>query len=40
LEAWANRIKGERWQNAFVFFKHEEEGKGPAMATRFLHLAA
>jgi len=23
-----------------VFFKHEEEGKGPAMAKRFLELSA
>ena len=26
------------WQDAFVFFKHEEEGKGPQMAKRFLEL--
>ena len=34
------RILSQEWQNAFVFFKHEEEaGKGPDMATRFRDIA-
>jgi len=28
------------WRDAFIFFKHEEEGKGPQMAKRFLELTA
>ena len=39
LKTWASRISEQKWQNAFVFFKHEDEGKGPAMAKRFLELA-
>jgi uncharacterized protein YecE (DUF72 family) len=40
LKAWVNRVRGQKWQNAFIFFKHEEEGMGPKMAKRFLELAA
>ena len=40
LKAWAKRVKQQQWREAFVFFKHEEEGKGPEMARRFLELAA
>jgi uncharacterized protein YecE (DUF72 family) len=40
LKAWSERIRTAGWQDAFVFFKHEEEGKGPQMARRFLELAA
>lgn len=39
LAAWADRIAAAPWEEAWVFFKHEEEGKGPAYATRFLELA-
>jgi uncharacterized protein YecE (DUF72 family) len=39
LEAWAKRVHDQHWRDVFVFFKHEEEGKGPAMAKRFLELA-
>jgi uncharacterized protein YecE (DUF72 family) len=39
LEAWVHRIRNQKWRDAFIFFKHEEEGKGPAMAKRFLELA-
>jgi hypothetical protein len=28
------------WQEAFVFFKHEEAGRGPQLARQFLRLAA
>lgn len=34
------QIRQQNWREAFVFFKHEEEGKGPMMARRFLELAA
>ena len=40
LKAWVERVRQQRWKDAFVFFKHEEAGKGPAMAKRFLELAA
>lgn len=39
LSDWAKRIRDQGWQDAFVFFKHEDEGKGPQMAQRFLQLA-
>jgi len=39
LKAWVERVRQQDWRDAFVFFKHEEEGKGPQMARRFLELA-
>jgi uncharacterized protein YecE (DUF72 family) len=38
LRAWADRIRKEPWEEAFVFFKHEDEAKGPAFAARFQEL--
>jgi uncharacterized protein YecE (DUF72 family) len=35
LSAWATRIAATGWSAAYVFFKHEDEGKGPAFAKRF-----
>ena len=32
LTAWAERILAQPWTEAFAFFKHEEEGKGPRLA--------
>ena len=40
LAAWASRIARQTWSDAYVFFKHEDEGKGPAFAKRFLALAS
>ena len=40
LKAWVERVRQQNWQDAFIFFKHEEEGKGPQMARRFRELAA
>jgi uncharacterized protein YecE (DUF72 family) len=40
LKTWLKRVQGETWKDAFVFFKHEDAGKGPKMAKRFLELAA
>lgn len=40
LKSWIKRIQQQDWREAFVFFKHEEEAKGPKMAQRFLTLAA
>jgi uncharacterized protein YecE (DUF72 family) len=35
LARWADSIRAQPWEDAFVFFKHEEEAKGPAYALRF-----
>jgi len=40
LKAWGERVRQQNWRDAFVFFKHEDEGKGPQMARRFLELAS
>jgi uncharacterized protein YecE (DUF72 family) len=40
LKTWVNRVREQDWQDAFIFFKHEDEGKGPQMARRFLELAS
>ena len=32
LGRWAERILKEPWDEAFVYLKHEDEGKGPAFA--------
>jgi len=40
LAGWVNRVGDQDWRDAFVFFKHEDEGKGPQLAKRFLELAA
>jgi uncharacterized protein YecE (DUF72 family) len=39
LKAWLQRLREADWHETFVFFKHEDEGKGPQMAKRFLDLA-
>jgi uncharacterized protein YecE (DUF72 family) len=36
LSTWRNRIERQPWNEAYVFFKHEDEGKGPAFAKEFL----
>ena len=38
IQAWADRVRGAPWKEAFVFFKHEDAGTGPRLATRFLEL--
>ena len=38
LAQWAERVKRQTWDDTFVFFKHEDEGKGPAFARRFTEL--
>jgi uncharacterized protein YecE (DUF72 family) len=39
LGAWVERVRALAWDEAFVFFKHEDEGKAPRLAARFLELA-
>lgn len=36
LKKWAEQVRRQDWGDAFVFFKHEEQGKGPQMARMFL----
>jgi uncharacterized protein YecE (DUF72 family) len=40
LRKWVHLVLEQGWQDSFVFFKHEDEGKAPEMAKRFLELAA
>ncbi len=39
LKSWMQRVKDQKWKDAFVFFKHEDEGVGPKLAAQFLKLA-
>jgi uncharacterized protein YecE (DUF72 family) len=32
IREWRKRISAQKWDSAFVYFKHEDEGKGPAYA--------
>lgn len=38
LSHWAGSILSQRWEKAFVFFKHESETRGPESAMRFQEL--
>lgn len=42
LARWAETVKGfaDRWTDAFVYFKHEDEGKGPEFAKEFERVVA
>jgi uncharacterized protein YecE (DUF72 family) len=40
LRHWLEKISGQKWETAFVFFKHEDEGVGARMAVDFLKLAS
>ncbi len=40
LKRWVELVREQDWRDVFVFFKHEDEGKAPRMAERFLELAA
>lgn len=39
LIAWLKRVRDQKWGDAFVFFKHEDEGTGPKLAGQFIKLA-
>ena len=39
LGEWMKRVQDQKWKDAFVFFKHEDEGTGPKLAAQFLKLA-
>jgi uncharacterized protein YecE (DUF72 family) len=36
VAAWADRVRGQFWSEAYVFFKHEDAGAGPRLAGEFL----
>ena len=38
LAGWKARILEQNWDQAYVFFKHEDEGIGPKLAAQFLDL--
>ena len=40
LERWADRLmaEGAVWQDVFVYFKHEDAGKGPEFARAFIEI--
>jgi uncharacterized protein YecE (DUF72 family) len=38
LERWAERLGSQPWRETFVFFKHEDEGRGPQLAARFISM--
>ena len=40
LEAWAGRIRGQGWSEAYVFFKHEDDGTAPKLALRLMQVIA
>lgn len=37
---WIKKLSSQGWDEAYVFFKHEDAGTGPQLAARFLKLAA
>ena len=39
LAAWATRIAAQPWSEAYVFFKHEDQGAAPKLALRLMDLA-
>lgn len=39
LVKWLNEIHAQEWTEAFIFFKHEDDGAGPRMAKRFIELS-
>ena len=39
LKEWMKRVQNQKWSDAFIFFKHEDEGVGPNLAAKFLKLA-
>ena len=40
LKHWVGQIEELGWKEAFVFFKHEDDGAGPRMARQFLEVGA
>jgi uncharacterized protein YecE (DUF72 family) len=40
LTAWAGRARAQAWTEAYVFFKHEDEARGPDLAERLERILA
>jgi uncharacterized protein YecE (DUF72 family) len=38
LAEWAKKIAGQKWDETYVFFKHEDGGAGPKLAARLIEL--
>ncbi|WP_425618750.1 DUF72 domain-containing protein [Anatilimnocola sp. NA78] len=38
IRQWHERIQSQKWQEAYVFFKHEDTGSGPKLAKQLLEL--
>lgn len=38
LKTRLNEIKAKNWERVFIFFKHEDEASGPALAKKFMEL--
>jgi len=36
VAAWAGRIRAQPWNESYVFFKHEDEGRGPKLAEQLI----
>jgi uncharacterized protein YecE (DUF72 family) len=36
LDVWASTLRRPGWRNAFAYLKHEETGRGPALAARLI----
>jgi len=39
LKKWIKWMRAQKWKDTYVFFRHEDEGTGPKLATQFLKLA-
>jgi uncharacterized protein YecE (DUF72 family) len=39
LTEWLKRVRDQKWKDAFVFFKHEDEGVGPKLAAQFIEMS-
>jgi uncharacterized protein YecE (DUF72 family) len=40
LSDWVKKLSAQPWQEAYVFFKHEDTGTGPRYAALFMELQA
>lgn len=40
LRKWIKWMQAQKWKDAYVFFRHEDEGTGPKLAAQFLELAS
>jgi uncharacterized protein YecE (DUF72 family) len=39
LQEWATWVNAQGWKDAYVFFKHEDAGAGPALGRQFMEIA-